>query len=348
MEFSYDKKLFLIESLRRCDMTGVDIHNILSKSWPEEAGTVRQIQKIMQGFSSNHRNSFERAKGQGRQMSETRKNNVATVREAVEIDNRLSERRLSRMLNIEKTMVHRILNEDLELIWMKTKWVPHKLNERNYQHRIECCENMLQAFKSRIVKRNLVIVDEKYFYSRYLLPRNDIGSWIGAHGDVERLQTPRRRSVEKKWLVFVAVTLNGVHYFEICEGNVNAEKYIQYLKNMGQYFATNAHIQMENMALVQDNARPHVAATTLEFIAEKNIRLVKQAPYSPDTNMCDRFVFPRLEALRGENPDFLEQEQLEQFLSNNLPTFTGEMMKTKFQELIKDMQGIIDADGHYL
>ena len=151
--------------------------------------------------------------------------------------------------------------------------------------RVECFENMLQALKSQIALRNLALVDEKYFYGRYLLPKQGIGSWIAPGGDNERLQIPRRLYSEKKFLVFFAVTLTGVHYYKVCNKNISSENYIEFIKEMANHLALNANIQMENMSLIQDNAKPHVARKTLNFLADKNVRLIKQPPYFSSTGI---------------------------------------------------------------
>ena len=47
MELTYDRKLCLIESLRRCNLSAIEIHNIVETAWPNKAGTVRSIQKVV-------------------------------------------------------------------------------------------------------------------------------------------------------------------------------------------------------------------------------------------------------------------------------------------------------------
>lgn len=173
-----------------------------------------------------------------------------------------------------------------------------------------------------------------------------MGSWVGPDGD--RLKTPRRLQTEEKYLVYVAVSLSGFQYFKISYENINSENYIQFLTEMEQYFQTNGNIRFENMSLIQDNARPHVSRQTLDFIGQKNIRLLKQPPYSPDTNMCDRFIFPCLEALRANKQNFDGREDLSNFLSNELPNFTANKMRKAFDKMKEDFQKIIDNDGHYL
>lgn len=349
MEYSFEKMLFLIESMRRANMSGVKIHYVLETAWPAEAVSLRQVQRLMKDLTDGTRQTFSHISGQGRQISDQRQASIELVRQAIETDSTLTERRLARMLHMNDTMVHRILNEDLEMLWIKTQWVPHKISEVHRQLRVERCQDMLEAFHSRIVKNNLVIVDEKWFFGRYLRPRNSIGSWISPHGDGIQIQTPKRLQTEKKFLVSVAVTISGQHYFKIADDNIDSDSYIQFIKEMAVHFRNSAGIQMENMCLIQDNARPHVSRATLAFLGEKNIRLLKQPPYSPDTNMCDRFIFCRLESLRGqENPDFSDREELELFLSTQLPTFTGEMMRKEFQKMREDFGKIIANEGHYL
>ena len=45
------------------------------------------------------------------------------------------------------------------------------------------------------------------------------------------------------------------------------------------------------MLLQMDNARPHTAVITQQYLSAMGLRLVYQSPYSPDLNLCDRFLF---------------------------------------------------------
>lgn len=42
-----------------------------------------------------------------------------------------------------------------------------------------------------------------------------------------------------------------------------------------------------------DNATPHSSILTREFFKKENINRLVQPPYSPDMNLCDRFLFRR-------------------------------------------------------
>jgi len=347
MEFDYSKMMFLIESLRRNDMNATAIHNILSTAWPDDSPNLRRIQKIVQELRDGDRQTFERAAGSGRIVSDTRKDNIRLVEEAVEDNNNLCVKELATMLGISDSMVYRILTEDLQKIWMHTRWVPHSLSEQNKERRVECCRNLVTMLNSRIAKANMITIDEKWFYCRKLLPRNVVGSWIGPDGD--RLQTAVRSTMEKKFLAIVAVS-RGDHFFQVLDrgSTVDSEVYIAFIQAMRNFLANLPNpILMENVRLVHDNAPPHVSQATKDYLANINVRLLLQPPYSPDCNLCDRYIFPRLEAIRGRD-NFETRQELEQFLGQQLPLFSNQRMAKALSKMVQDFDQIINNGGEYL
>ena len=133
-------------------------------------------------------------------------------------------------------------------------------------------------------------------------PSHTYGSWLFPGGDVP--QTSRRNKLEKKFQVIMAVSLNGNHYFGVLGANeaINSERYVAFLGNLTDFLANqNNPILPENMRLLMDNARPHTAANTIAYLENLNVRLLRQPPYSPDCNICDRYIFPRLESKRDSD-----------------------------------------------
>ena len=83
------------------------------------------------------------------------------------------------------------------------------------------------------------------------------------------------------------------------------------------------------MRLQHDNAKPHTARATTNHLEERNIRILRQPPY------C--YIFPRLECQRDH---FESKEDMENFLSESMPFFTGERMKKSLLELIRKLHSI--------
>lgn len=79
-------------------------------------------------------------------------------------------------------------------------------------------------------------------------------------------------------------TINSAYYIEVlC-------KFLDHLRRKRPNMWPN------NFILHQDNARPHVSRETMSFIAQKSIKLLPHAPYSPDLAPCDFWLFPTLKA----------------------------------------------------
>lgn len=348
MECNKDKIYFLIETLRRCSYNATQIHDVLFEAWPNECLSLKRIRTISQEFQEGKRENFERKIGSGRPTSQLRRESVDGVRLLIEECSSLTTREIADEIGISQTMVCKILNDELELKWFHTRWVPHTLTDGNMAVRVERCHDMLESYSTRLTKANLVTVDEKVFYCRKLAPRNVIGNWLSADGDTQRRQTARRSAMENKFMVVLAVSQKGQHYFEILNRgqSINAERYIEFLERMENHFAhLEDPILSHNMRFQQDNAKPHTARITREYMENRNIRLVRQPPYSPDLNLCDRYIFPRLESARS---DFQSMENLRDFLRDQLPTFTRPRMAKALEELCTHAEKVIENNGNYV
>ena len=54
-------------------------------------------------------------------------------------------------------------------------------------------------------------------------------------------------------------------------------------------------INFNELALQMDNGRSHSAARTHVYLEQAGVNILPQSTYSPDLNMCDRFLFTRLQ-----------------------------------------------------
>ncbi|QQP39273.1 Uncharacterized protein FKW44_020100 [Caligus rogercresseyi] len=74
---------------------------------------------------------------------------------------------------------------------------------------------------------------------------------------------------------------------------------IEYLRTTGKRFLClkEDKIRLKDGLLMWDNARPHTATDTKEFLTRRDVEPVKQSPHSPDLILCDRFLFRKLKHL---------------------------------------------------
>jgi hypothetical protein len=77
---------------------------------------------------------------------------------------------------------------------------------------------------------------------------------------------------------------------------VDSAHYVDFVHQTGEHWR---HLHSDPTCLKEllwhhDNARPHTAANTKAFFNKRRVELINQAPYSPDLNQCDRWLFKYL------------------------------------------------------
>lgn len=166
MDCTIEKLHFLIETLRRSGFNGTQIHEIMETSWPDNCLSLRRVQTISKEFADGERVEFDdgRKMGSGRKKSESRLQHIELVRNLTDENKSTTVQHIADTLNISHTMTQRILTEDLDKQWVHTKWVPHTLSEINKAIRIERCTDLLEVLHGRLARKNLVTIDEKFFY----------------------------------------------------------------------------------------------------------------------------------------------------------------------------------------
>jgi len=114
------------------------------------------------------------------------------------------------------------------------------------------------------------------------------------------------------------------------------------------YFGNlNDSVTPENMLIMHDNARPHVAHVVMDFVTAQNITLVPQPAYSPDFNLLDRFAFRNFEVFR-QGEDYRNYGEVLEAVIDYSGTFTKQRFLKQLESLKLDVQKIIDIGGDYL
>lgn len=339
---------FLVATLSRNDYNATEIHNLLVHSWGEESiVSVRRIQQIKKEYEENEHENFQRQPGSGRIRTSTGAVNVELVRGLIEEDNTLSLNALNRITGIENTSLYRILTKNLRRKSVCSKWMPHELSEHNKQNRIERSQEMLAEFSRRGAKEKVVVIDEKWVYYRDVRPKECNRAWVNAAGDAPPVQA-RRTISDRKVLVIVACNFSKTFsYFESLDdgGSVNSERYVVFLQNMVQLY--EQQMPAWELKIQHDNARPHTAHIVNQWLTDRHISLVRQAPYSPDTNLMDRYVFRNFETYR-QNTDFHNPAEIRQIIQEFFDSLTERKLAKELDQLKTHLQMIIVAHGDYV
>ena len=96
-----------------------------------------------------------------------------------------------------------------------------------------------------------------------------------------------------------------------------------------------------------DNARPHSANDTQAFLTCRDIQPVKQPAYSPDLNLCDRFLFRKIKnQLKGY--DFMGHEDVKDCMQRVVRSLPEDELFQQLKNLRDHCQTVIEVEGDYV
>lgn len=97
--------------------------------------------------------------------------------------------------------------------------------------------------------------------------------------------------------------------------------------------------------LHHDNAPAHNALSIRQFLAERNIAVLDQPPYSPDLAPCDFFLFPKLkEVIKGTH--FSDVETIKMAVTTELRNIPKEAFQQCMNAWQKRMRKCIRLGGN--
>ena len=116
----------------------------------------------------------------------------------------------------------------------------------------------------------------------------------------KRSQVVKPKLTVKKTMLLIAFTCSPANCLvtALPRGvTVTAEYMVEFFKSMGHRFNNlkKDKIILKELLLQMDNARPHSAARTQTYLGNTGATVLSQSPYSPDLNLCDRFLFTILQ-----------------------------------------------------
>ena len=317
--------------------SSAEIHRKLITAWGEDnVCGLRHIQRIAKEINDGKRQSFDRKDGSGMTRTSRTAENIEAVKRIVDASATVSINYLSNMTGLHESTVQRILTLDLEKRSVYARWVPYNLTEVHKQQRVAGARIIRET-----ITGNVIVIDEKWLYAEPHPSQNNVRAWVDPGGD--RPTLARCGMSARKFHIIVGINFRGDHYFEVLQAgeSINSERYIAFLQ---QILAVR---RQGTVTIMHDNARPHVARATNDFLQENNVERVVQPPYSPDMNLCDRYIFRNMEAHRAENV-FNDRNSVLEFLGNYLEQFSRYKLGRELTRLREDLQKIIDLQGDYL
>ena len=102
----------------------------------------------------------------------------------------------------------------------------------------------------------------------------------------------------------------------------------------------NSHLQM-------DNARPHSATITQDYLTRNGVSVVHQAPYSPDLNLLDRYVFRAIKQ-DLKNDVFNGPEDVKTAIQRSIRLMSENTLMDQLKKLRDHCERVIEVNGDYV
>ena len=101
------------------------------------------------------------------------------------------------------------------------------------------------------------------------------------------------------------------------------------------------------MIFQMDNARPHTAMITQRYLTSTGVSVVKQSPYSPDMNLCDRYLFPYVKN-ELKNIPFDSAKEVETELTHSFRHLSENALSDQLKNLREHCKLVVESPGDYI
>ncbi|QQP51711.1 Transposase [Caligus rogercresseyi] len=277
-ELNLPRSYFLIRI--KLARTVNEIHGDLLSTFPDSCP----------GLSSLQRRHTEFDKGVFVLEKEIRpEKNVARVKHLVEDNPRITTRQVAAEVSLPSTTVSRLLTEDIGLRNLLSVLVLHQLSEANKTQRVKCCQDLLKLLQDHgedFLGSHLLVQDDSWFYWDSAERRQ---VWAEPRGPVldPPCETDSEEDDDSDGVHLQAEA--GIDHCTTAGTTTDRNTMIEYLRTTGKRF-----LSLKKGQDPAERLSPHVGQCT-------DVEPVKQSPYSPDLNLCDRFLFRKLKHLLQED-----------------------------------------------
>jgi [histone H3]-lysine36 N-dimethyltransferase SETMAR len=251
-------------------------------------------------------------------------------------------------LKISSPAIYSILHDYLKLRKFRTRWVPHQLTHDQKRLRVQFCRESLKRFEEGRSRRvfDIITGDESWFYHYDPETKEQSKMWVPKEGH-RPMKVRRNRSSGKRMVAIFFMKSGLIESIPLESGaSVNADWYVN--NCLSQVFDVVSQRRdktgLRGLILRDDNARPHRAWTTNEFLAQNRVESYRNPPYSPHLSPCDFFLFGRLKSqLRGIR--FNDDNDMLMALASTIGGLTKAGFQSCFSDWFSRMYKRIDAGG---
>jgi histone-lysine N-methyltransferase SETMAR len=338
---SKDKQRAVIEFLRLEGETGDNIHSRLVKVYGDEAYSRSAVFEWVREVD-NGRTDLKDLPRSGRARDLQISSQITTLLQEFPFH---STRSLADEVGVCNQTIANYL-ERMGYSFRVLKWVPYPLNSDNKKKRLQMCKTMIETLKTqqRLDWKYIVTGDQSWFYLEYM-PN---GMWC-LSGSSPAISV-RHTIQSQKYMITIFWNPHGFHVVEMLpDGEKFTAEYMTSVILAKLVEALYGTVRPKNQRKIWvhiDNAAPHNAKLTRDFLEKSEFHRLPQPPYSPDISPSDFYLFgtvkDRLIGLEDPSPIDLFTNILAV-----LDDISPLELKSVFDRWIDRVQAVIYANGNY-
>jgi hypothetical protein len=328
-----------------------EIFDALCEVFGDDGPGYSTVKRWAADFTSGQRMSCEDESRCGRPVSGCGDGNVELIKRLVEDCPSISIRSLAGDSGVPYTTVQRILRDQLKYRWIASYWVPMTLNANQRQHRVDAARAIRDRLLAMGDERYTRYVCEDETWIRFDLENTRSSARVWIPQGTSRPQIPSNKLTARKCLLAIAFTMNkrvNVKAFPYGE-SIDGEGYLAFVSETGEKWRKlrSSPVKLNELAWQHDNARPHIKKCVQEFFTRKGLEWIHQSPYSPDFNLCDRWLNNHLkQSLRNEV--FNDSMEVEARVVQLMRAVDENEYRRQLDLLIEHFAIVIADNGEYI
>lgn len=339
----------VVKSYAKAGKSASEAHTLLQQAFPDSCPSLRTIFRWHREYLDG-RDSIEDERGRHPKKTLRTPANIDEISSQIIKDRRLTIQELATASGLSYGTTQLIITEDLGLSKISARWVPRLLSDEHKEAHLRFSRDFKNRafYEGKAFLESIITLDETWV--SYSTPEMKYRSmqWL-PKGSPAPTKAKTTASAKKVMLTcfFDSKGLIYQHWVP-SKQTINAEyfkgvlgKFLEHLRKKRPDLIISGYL------LHMDNARPHTARVTQEFLTKKGIKLLDHPPYSPDLSPCDFFLFPELKKnLAGQK--FVSDPALKGAVEGILKRVSKNGLFHVFESWVSRCEKCIEIEGGYV
>lgn len=237
----------------------------------------------------------------GRPSTSVTDNNIGRVDRAIKENRRISVAVLSAECGISYGSAWDIVHEQLGYRKVCSRWVPKGLSEVQTDARMACSLQHLERYyrEGNAFLEGIVTGDETWVL--YFTPESKAATMVWKHPSSPDVKKFKVSPSSRKLMLTVFWDMKGVLLAEFMPtgSTINAVSYCNTLTKLRRAVRDKRPDRGNEVRLLHDNARPHVANSVREKLQRYQWEILEHPAYSPDLAPSDFHLFGAMKKFLG-------------------------------------------------